>query len=58
MILKVGFSESEQNFSTQFKETERNLDVSFVGVQIVERTGIPKEYGLVTYDQNKTITVS
>ena len=41
-----------------FKEAEENFMVSFGKVLVIERTEIPPEYGLITYDQNRTITVS
>lgn len=58
MVLSVNFFESEQKFSAKFGETLQPFEVSFSNVVIVERTDIPKEYGRITYDQNKTITVS
>lgn len=47
MILDVVFEEIEQEMTVDFGEITR--------VGTVE---IPKEYGLITYDQNKVITVS
>lgn len=58
MKLDMKFSESEQSLNAKFMETERFYNLSFKNVVVVERTDIPPEYGLITYDHNKTITVS
>lgn len=39
-----------------FEETDTILDADFDEVIIIH--DIPKEYGLITYDQNRVITVS
>ena len=39
-----------------FEETDTVLDVDFDEVIVIHE--IPKEYGLITYDQNKVITVT
>lgn len=56
--LDADFEEDEQNFDVEFEESESQLDADFSEVVIVNIAEIPKEYGLITYDHNKVITVS
>ena len=58
MKIDVKFKEINQHIVTEFVESELVCDTLFQDVLIVERTDIPPQYGLVTYDNNKTITVS
>lgn len=58
MKLKVNFREAEECFFAKFAELERSFLADFDKVLVVNRTDIPPEYGLITYDQNRTITVS
>lgn len=58
MKLAVKFTESEQSFHAQFGEMEKSYHASFGNVLVVKRADIPPEYGLVTYHQDRTITVS
>lgn len=39
-----------------FEETDTHFHADFGEITVVNE--IPKEYGLITYDQNKVITVS
>lgn len=41
-----------------FVEEKLEIDVDFGEIVRVNTADIPKEYGLVTYDHNKVITVS
>lgn len=47
MKLSITFAENAQDFSVSFGE-----------LFVVEKTDIPKEYGLITYTQDKIITVT
>ena len=58
MKLDVKFQGIEETFDVKFTESEQALHTDFKNVVVVERTDIPPEYGLITYDQNRTITVS
>jgi hypothetical protein len=58
MTLGVDFLEIEQNLDVEFSESERFFDSVFKGIILVERTDIPKEYGLITYTQDKIITIT
>ncbi len=42
----------------EFKEEKQTFTVDFGEIQKVNTEEIPREYGLITYDQNKNITVS
>ena len=41
-----------------FSSIAHDFEVNFSGVCIIERTDIPKEYGLITYTQDKIITIT
>lgn len=56
MRLDVKFKEIDQKFNVNFKEVNQKFNVGFG--QYVERTDIPKEYGLITYTQDRIITVT
>lgn len=47
MIVEVTFSETNESFETSFDE-----------VIVVERVDIPSRYGLITYTQDRIITVT
>lgn len=42
----------------KFAENAQFLSASFGELCIVEKTDIPKEYGLITYTQDKIITIT
>jgi hypothetical protein len=56
MRLNVEFSESDQNFNVEFSESDQNFNVEFGDV--VQIPAIPKDYGKITYNQNRSIIVS
>ena len=58
MRLNIKFSESAQHFNMKMEETKDFFKPSYGNVVIVERVDIPSRYGLVTYDNNRTITVT
>jgi hypothetical protein len=58
MKIDASFVDVEQTITAQLTETEQQFSVEFKDVVIIERADIPSRYGLVTYDQNRTITVS
>ena len=58
MRIDVEFSQSVQIFSLDFEETMKPVEVDFRDIVMVNQYEIPKEYGRITYDQNKNITVS
>lgn len=41
-----------------FEENEKELSADFGEILQLPTGEIPKEYGLITYDQNRTITVT
>ena len=58
MRLNVKFSESKHSFGEIFSEAKRSFEVAFNELVLVERTEIPKEYGLITYTQDRIITIT
>ena len=58
MKLDVAFSEKSQTFGAVFQGSAQTFGANFKEVQIVHTDEIPKEYGLITYTQDKTIIVS
>ena len=56
--LDADFEDVEQYFDVEFEEVDSQLDADFGEVVIVNIAEIPKEYGRITYDHNKVITVS
>lgn len=58
MILNVSFEEVDRVLNVVFEESNCILDVTFGEFYEVSKPVIPKEYGRITYDQDKTITVS
>lgn len=55
---KPGFSKTEQRFAAKLEADANAFATKFDSVIVVERVDIPPQYGLVTYDQNRTITVT
>ncbi len=58
MQMKVKLSETNHKFDVKFSKANRSFGVAFNDLVIVERTDIPKEYGLITYTQDKIITIT
>lgn len=58
MKIKVKFQEVGHKFTTKFVEEDRAFKINLKDVVIVNRVDIPPEYGLITYDNNRVITVS
>lgn len=58
MILQASFVESDQGFTAKMDSEEQTFEAEFSGLVVVERSDIPPQYGLVTYDNNRTITVT
>lgn len=59
MILEVSISESNQRFIAEMDDSGSQVfRADFGNVLVVERADIPPQYGLVTYDNNRTITVT
>ena len=58
MHMKVKFSETNHKFDVNFSKVNRNFKAVFNDLVLVERTDIPKEYGLITYTQDKIITIT
>lgn len=58
MHIQATFKVTDMHLDAAFSETSQALGADFGNVLIVERTDIPQCYGLITYDQNRTITVS
>lgn len=56
MELIAVFEETDMSIPADFQELDSHISADFGAVAIVNE--IPKEYGLITYDQNKVITVS
>lgn len=56
MRLDIVFEENEQRLPVKFSANDFHLSADLGEVHIVNE--IPKEYGLITYDHNRTITVS
>lgn len=56
MKLDVKTGGATIKFNVNFKETDQKINVDFG--QYLERTDIPKEYGLITYTQDRIITVT
>lgn len=56
--IKVRFAETNELIKVKFAENEQKLGVKFGEVQYVTNNVIPKDYGKITYTQNKTIIVS
>lgn len=42
----------------KFSKTKQSFDTSFGEVHLIERADIPSRYGLITYTQDKIITVT
>lgn len=55
---KPGFSENDQRFAVKLEADAHTFAAKFDNVIVVERADIPPQYGLITYDQNRTITVT
>ena len=58
MRIDVQFKENDQKFEALFKENDQKFEAEFKEIQIVHDGKIPKEYGLITYNQDKTITIT
>lgn len=60
MKLTPNFSENDLSFSVNMSDANNTkpFEFGFSEVSVIERTDIPPQYGLVTYDNTKTITVS
>ena len=58
MKINVNFIEKEDKLDFNFIANERTLNVNFGDVCIIERSDIPKEYGLITYTQDRIITIT
>lgn len=59
MILEVSVSESDQSFVAEMDNSgDQTFRADFDSLLVVERADIPPQYGLVTYDNNRTITVT
>lgn len=54
----VEFNSLDQSFDVDFQINDMTFEVDFGVVHEVLIPYIPKEYGLVTYDQDKTITIT
>jgi hypothetical protein len=48
----------DATFTANFQGSDQTFAANFKEVQIVHTDEIPKEYGLITYTQDKTIIVS
>lgn len=58
MRIDVEFEESNHEFIATFMELTAEFKPEFEAIQIVYDGKIPKEYGLITYNQDKTITIT
>ena len=58
MKIDVALSEKNQTFGAVFQGSTQTFGANFKEVQMVHTDEIPKEYGLITYTQDKTIIVS
>lgn len=58
MNIRVKLTESDQKLSVKFSEKKQSFNVAFKNFILVEKTDIPKEYGLITYTQDRIITVT
>ena len=60
MKLTATFSEDDLSFDVDMPRVQdaKPFDFEFHNVEVIERTDIPSRYGLVTYDNTRTITVS
>ena len=56
MELIAVFEETDTSIAADFQELDSHFSADFGSVTVVNE--IPKEYGLITYDHNKVITVS
>ena len=57
MKIEAIFNEDERQIEAAFTPPAQ-MPSDFGEICVVERVDIPKQYGLITYDQNKTITVT
>lgn len=56
MELIAVFEETDTTLSADFQELDDSFPANFGEITVINE--IPQEYGLITYDHNKTITVS
>lgn len=57
-IFKPDFFGTEQRFTATMGGDAPGFAAKFDSVVVVERVDIPPQYGLITYDNNRTITVT
>lgn len=58
MTVNVAFNESKQSIAVNFKENKQKFSASFGEICVIVSDEIPKEYGLITYTQDKIITIT
>jgi hypothetical protein len=58
MTFKANFEGISATFDVQFTKTDQYFKTKFQNLTVVERVDIPKQYGLITYTQNKIIKVT
>lgn len=58
MILNVKLKVSNQRLNVGFSSTAQIIQGKFHNAVRVEIPSIPKEYGLVTYNQDRTLTIT
>ena len=58
MIARVKLTESNPKITVTFSEKKQSFKAAFKDFILVEKTDIPKEYGLITYTQDRIITVT
>lgn len=58
MKIHVNLTVSNQKIGVKFSEKKQSFNAAFRNFILVEKTDIPKEYGLITYTQDRIITVT